>query len=837
MKNLPIFTVRNPELSRWQSFIEQLLKDKNPDLSIAEIRNSPMMQGCWTHVKLAMEGKQPKAPEGALDPTSIGYNAYASTYFFEAIQALGKTEVNKKSKTAKNAEESSSDIDAWPYSTDDTWNWLSTSAGRYYITGYWNYYWHGDFYSDVTYRDYKEDGNGDIDYSVIDWTLPANARIALIGDWGTENDDAHEFLRALISGGVDCIIHLGDVYYTGTKNECIDKFLNVIRNEIGSQVPVFTIPGNHEYYSFGEGFYYLIDHINSGIPIQNARQDASYFCLRTADNTYQFLGLDTGYNDHSPWDTYDSPPAPALKSSNDYKWAIDKIKHFNGKTIMLSHHQLFSHTGNMNSSKYGDSYANPHLYKHFAPFFHNKIATWFWGHEHSFALFKNGSFGLNQGRLVGSSSYEEAVSDNPYGDNFPMVPYADSNTFLATNPTYNNDHDAGSYYPHVGAIITMRTDNNPTVDYYKFPSWENGHAPSNPQLTLVTSEIIQNPTKSPIGNWTGNHKIKGSNMQSDHSPAIATIGDDLYMVYENTNDGKKIWWDNPSYDTSSGKLTSSPSKLPVDYTTTGSDKTPTTDKHPAVISFKGKLYLAYKDSDNTNLKWCVYDPNTRKWTKNGSINGSMTSNHGPSLAVFNNLLYCFYLSSSDNTKIKYGTFNGSTWTYQGNFQLSGSAVNSYHTVCPTVVSNSSNLFLIYAPNSSSHYLGLMRMDTAGVVHDMKNITNGETINSFIPHTSSTVGVCGDDRFIRILYKDHDSHSINWATLDLGFYDDQDRFQLYNLDQETPTWSGGLPVICDNNGDIPKTSVGPGYCMNDKHSFMVYSGNSSDQLWSAIQKNW
>lgn len=838
MKNTPIFTVRSPELSRWQSFIEQLLKDKNPDLSIAEIRNLPMSQGCWAHVKLAMEGKKPSPIEGEVDFSSVAYNTYASAYFFDAIQELGKTKNEESLKKTENAtEESSSSIDTWPYSTEDTWNWLSTSAGRYYLTGYWDFFWHGDFYSRVTYRDYKEDGNNDLNYSVIDWTLPANAKIALIGDWGTENDDAHEFLRALISGGVDCIIHLGDVYYTGTKNECIDKFLNVIRNDIGSQVPVFTIPGNHEYYSFGEGFYYLIDHINNGIPIQNARQEASYFCLKTADNTYQFLGLDTGFNDHSPYDTYKSPPAPALKSKNDYEWAIDKIQNFNGKTIMLSHHQLFSHTGDMNSSAYGDSYANPHLYRYFSPFFHNKIATWFWGHEHSFALFKNGSFGLNQGRLVGSSSYEQATTDEPYGDNYPMVPYADSNQLLATNEAYHDDNDADYYYPHVGAIITMRTNNNPTIEYYKYPSWQNGHAPSNPQLNLVTSEIIQNPTKSPTGGWNGNHKIKGSDMQSNKSPALATIGNDLYMVYKNTNDDKNLWWDKPSYDTSTGKMTSSPSILPVDYTTTGSDKVPTTNKHPAMTSFNGQLYVAYKDSDNTNLKWCVYNPSTQKWTKNGSINTSMTSNNGPSLAVFNNLLYCFYLSSSDDTTLKYGTFNGSTWTYHGSFNIAGVKAYSYHTVCPAVVGTANNLFLIYAKNSSSYGLNIARKNLDGSWSDMGSITNNNTINDFIPQTSYSIAACGNEQFIRLLYRNYNNNTINWATLDLGYYDDNDQFNYYNLDTETPTWSGGLPIVCATNGDVPKTSAFPGYCMNDKHSFMVYPGNSSDQLWSAIQKNW
>lgn len=823
MKNLPIFTVRNPELSRWQSFVEKALKEKHPNLSLGEIRNLPELQGCWLHVKQAMEGSTPKAIDGDFDTNNIEHHAYASAFFFNAAKEASK---------AKNTTNLSTSIDTWPYSTAEWWQWLGQSIYSGYLS--WDY-----LTGNWMYRDYEKEGNGNINYSVIDWKLPSDSKVALIGDWGTGNTDAHEFLRALLAKEeIDCIIHLGDIYYTGTEDECTNYFLNVIRQEIGSQVPVFTIPGNHEYYSFGHGFYGLIDTINNGIPISNTRQAASYFCLRTDNDEYQFLGLDTGYNDHSAWDTNFTPPAPALKSSNDYKWAIDKIKNFRGKTILLSHHQLFSRTGDMNSDQYGDSYANPHLYKHFSPFFHNKIATWFWGHEHSFALFKNGAFGLNQGRLVGSSSYEEATTDNPYANNYPMVPYSDANTFLATNPAYNNDHDANYYYPHVGAIITMRTNNNPKVDYYRYPSWENGHAPSNPQLTLITSEIIQNPTKSPTGGWSGNHQIKSSNAQSNKAPALATIGEDLYMVYKNTNDHKNLWWDQPSYDTLSGKIISNPSILPVDISTTGSDKTPTTDKHPAMVYFEGQLHLVYKDSDNSNLKWCVYNPDTQQWTKNGNPNSSMVSNNGPSLAVFNGVLYCFFLSTSDDATIKYATCNGSSWTYEGSFKKNGTAVVSHHTVCPAIVGNASNLFLVYAPSSSSYNLAVVRMDTSGTVYDVGNVTNNNTLNDFVPQTSTSISVCGDDKFLRLLYRAHDNdHKISWATLDLGYYDDYDQFIAYDLNTQTPTWSGGLPIVCLNNGDIPQTSDFPGYCMNDKYSFMAYPGNSSDQLWSAIQKNW
>ena len=43
-------------------------------------------------------------------------------------------------------------------------------------------------------------------------------------------------------------------------------------------------------YSGGEGYYWLVDELS---------QKASYFCIRNSD--WQFVAMDTGYNDFSPF--------------------------------------------------------------------------------------------------------------------------------------------------------------------------------------------------------------------------------------------------------------------------------------------------------------------------------------------------------------------------------------------------------------------------------------------------------------------------------------------------------------------------------------------------------
>ena len=135
----------------------------------------------------------------------------------------------------------------------------------------------------------------------------------------------------------------------------------------------------------------MIGQLNSGIA--GARQQASYFCLRTQPDQWQFLAMDTGYNDHIPG----LPVGPGLQPS-EITWHRDKLEKFAGSTILLSHHQLFSANSEIN--KGARPYVNESLLATFSPYF-DRVAAWFWGHEHNFVLFEDGQHGLKRGRLIG----------------------------------------------------------------------------------------------------------------------------------------------------------------------------------------------------------------------------------------------------------------------------------------------------------------------------------------------------------------------------------------------------------------------------------------------------
>jgi Calcineurin-like phosphoesterase len=98
--------------------------------------------------------------------------------------------------------------------------------------------------------------------------LDGKSRIGIIGDWGTGDEVAINLLQQVTSFRPEVLIHLGDVYYAGTQQEQQSNFLDVCRQVLGSDIPLFSLCGNHDMYSGGNGYYWLVDHIG---------QQASYF--------------------------------------------------------------------------------------------------------------------------------------------------------------------------------------------------------------------------------------------------------------------------------------------------------------------------------------------------------------------------------------------------------------------------------------------------------------------------------------------------------------------------------------------------------------------------------
>jgi hypothetical protein len=311
----------------------------------------------------------------------------------------------------------------------------------------------------TTYLAYKASG-GSLPYRpnlnvVVD--LGPKTKLAIVGDWGTGDEVAINLLQQVASLQPDVLIHLGDIYYAGTQPEAQANFLDICQQILGRGVPLFSLCGNHDMYSGGNGYYWLVDQIG---------QQASYFCLQ---NPYwQFLAMDTARNDNNPL-TVSSNMTSLMTIQNpswsEANWHLSKIQNAGTRrTVLLSHHQLFSPFGSIGSVN-GQAYAyNPNLFANFQNVL-SQIVWWFWGHEHTLAVF-HPYMGLERGRCVGASavpvftdqqSYTNATGLETY-QNAPL-PTWDPNAALGNN---------GTDYSHAFAIMTLNGA-SANVDYYQIP--------------------------------------------------------------------------------------------------------------------------------------------------------------------------------------------------------------------------------------------------------------------------------------------------------------------------------------------------------------------------------
>jgi hypothetical protein len=334
------------------------------------------------------------------------------------------------------------------------------------------------------YRSWQDEGNHEQSYGTVAWQLPTDATVAIVGDVGTGTDIAAGTLNAVMSFKPDAILHLGDVYYSGTPFEMEHSFMGLLDEVFDAckrRVPVFTVPGNHEYFT---GNIPLLACFDSGrlAVTGDQRQQASYFCLRTGDDGWQFLGLDTGFYGHmmsapaadqqaalelllaeQPGQKLDpttpiqlpAPPGPMVKLRDDeVAWQLDKLHGFKGRSVLLSHHQLYSAVQTCGVAPTGPDdpnrqYVNTALWQQLGAAFTDNVAAWFWGHEHNLGVFQDGYRpadwptdiaanypALPIGRCAGHAAIPVAAGENPYATTWP-VPLAEGTQLGLTAGWYN----------------------------------------------------------------------------------------------------------------------------------------------------------------------------------------------------------------------------------------------------------------------------------------------------------------------------------------------------------------------------------------------------------------
>jgi hypothetical protein len=300
--------------------------------------------------------------------------------------------------------------------------------------------------------------------STVPIPLPAPAekpvKVAILGDWGTGTATAINLLQQVAAHQPDILIHLGDVYYSGTQAECQNNFRAIVDRVFKRDVnpiPVFSLSGNHDMYSGGHGYYGMLRSLNAA-PHQ---QTASFFCLRDPGNVWQFIAMDTGLHDDDPFNV---DTVLTFLEPDEEAWIIGRLAEFPGKTILLSHHQLFSALAQIGprAATGGLDPVNPNLAKSFAKFkaaARQEIAAWFWGHEHMFTVY-DAFAGLARGRCLGNGAIPvppSAAAYTPVAGLSAVPGFVDRK--LPVTP-------AGVYATGF-AILTLQANGQGRAEYYQ----------------------------------------------------------------------------------------------------------------------------------------------------------------------------------------------------------------------------------------------------------------------------------------------------------------------------------------------------------------------------------
>jgi hypothetical protein len=230
----------------------------------------------------------------------------------------------------------------------------------------------------------------------FDWKTPgapmavgSRCRVALFGDWGTGLYGAPVCAKSIESAGkYDVVLHLGDVYYSGTKDEIQERFIDLFPTVPGAINR--GLNGNHEMYTGGRAYFDAI---------QPWGQTSSYFALQNGD--WILACLDSAYADHD------------LHGAQG-QWVQDLAAASPEKKLVLfSHHQPFSLLDQQ----------GPKLVKKLEPLFKSKrITAWYWGHEHHCILYKpHALYGL-RGRCVGHGGFPYFREKKILGATPPATP-------------------------------------------------------------------------------------------------------------------------------------------------------------------------------------------------------------------------------------------------------------------------------------------------------------------------------------------------------------------------------------------------------------------------------
>jgi 3',5'-cyclic AMP phosphodiesterase CpdA len=280
--------------------------------------------------------------------------------------------------------------------------------------------------------------------------LARNARVLIVGDWGTGLPGAvavAKQMRKWVDEARDReqhVIHLGDVYYSGWREEYQTRFLPYWPVDRGDRdVMSWSLNGNHDMYSGGHGYFGFLLHDPrfrghwQGDPAKET--PSSHFSLENDD--WQILGLDSSYADHD-------------LAGSQAQWLADKLRASQRKTMLLSHHQPFSAYDAEVSQAMTEKVQN-------AVPAGRSIDAWIWGHEHRCTVYGNRPKPwLKFGSCVGNGGVPQLLPDPP------LAPLPDDAAHAPLTWAYEGDEPAdGNNWLRFGFAVLDFDGANVTIRY------------------------------------------------------------------------------------------------------------------------------------------------------------------------------------------------------------------------------------------------------------------------------------------------------------------------------------------------------------------------------------
>lgn len=204
--------------------------------------------------------------------------------------------------------------------------------------------------------------------------IPKNAKIAIIGDWGTgswQDGEKNKCPAQLVIEGVlqlkpDYIVHLGDVYYAGTGKEEKKHLLDLLPESYSHKV--FTMNSNHEMYDGANGLM--------GITLRDPKfaQQGCSTCFSLEIGDWILLGLDSAYYDDSV--LYMKGSLYNSEGGQEQLGYLSDAQKTGKKIFLMTHH-------NGIEVAEGGPTPNKGLWNQVVGTLENLPDAWYWGHVHN----------------------------------------------------------------------------------------------------------------------------------------------------------------------------------------------------------------------------------------------------------------------------------------------------------------------------------------------------------------------------------------------------------------------------------------------------------------------